>query len=219
MYACFYDNNVYDQNLLYPYIKFFKVVDTPMFTVGDDEALALLMEKESPSVQNIFQMYQKHYNHSYYDPLSAQTAEDFVEHVCKQASHASINTFVFDWDRTLQPFECMSKWDLNKWSTIYGAETDMERKEFVRALAIYHAGGQKRFEKLCAMFRFLREKKKSVYILTANSAVNSPGKDIYEAILSEWGVEPCVVAYAHNKYVWLNSNVYLQTCIGPVLSF
>jgi len=211
MYGHFYDNNGdnRDWSHLCPHITFFKVRDNPDFKSGDSEALHALMETESEDVMRVYQMYTEHFSDTFFDPVSGivlDSGEDMFEHVKNSQAQAVI----FDWDRTLQQFECMSTNPFEWWCQKFGATTPERKEEFVLALAIYHAGGTQRFNLLKDMFAHIKEQNKMVYVITGNPAVKTPGADLYVQITTKWGLEDYNLVHAHNKYVFM--------ALDPVLS-
>ena len=224
MYGCFYDNNANneDYSLLCPYVYFYRVEDTPMFSEGDSEALTLKMASEDVGVRKVYEMYKSHYSKCYYDPYSGMrlsSGESLFGHVIRHAQRPEVTSFIFDWDRTLQQYECMTTRSFNSWALDYGAVSDSEKKEFAKSLAIFHAGGKDRFDQLRNMFGHLNANNKAVSVLTGNPAILTEGRSVYLAIINEWGIRPYVLAYAPNKYEFMWSNNYFQTSLGPVLSF
>jgi hypothetical protein len=210
MYGHFYDNNRGNQDWhhLCPHIQFHKVQDNPNFDRGDSDALRVLLETESEDVQRVYKMYTEHFSDTFFDPRSGNqldTGESMFEHV----KNSSVKAVIFDWDRTLQQFECMSTNSFESWCQKFGAETDERKEDFALALAIYHAGGTQRFNVLKDMFSTLKQQKKIVYIITGNPAVTTVGKELYIRILNKWGLNHFSLAYAINKYHFMANDPIL----------
>ena len=152
MFVYFYDNNWdnRDVNFRCPYIIYNKVFCDQNFqrhTVEND-AFQNFISDESVSVQKISSLY----SHHHYDPMSGiklESGTGFLGHVEHMARSPHVSAFVFDWDRTLQPYESMTTHSL-KW-----LENKYDGEGFSRALAIYHAGGFERFQKIRHMFEWI----------------------------------------------------------------
>lgn len=224
IFANFYDNDIHnrDVNSLCPGITFFKIQDSSTTTcrpINHDKELHELMSAEPYAIKKIAHMYKKYHKHSRYDKNSGnnlESGEDFFTHVERAARHPDVSAIIFDWDRTLQPFESMSTHSFNWWARQFGVTNTKERHKFSRALAIYHAGGTKRFHKLRNMFSKIKKYSKPVFILTRNPAITSPGRDVYLHILHEWGVVPFSIEYTTDKYAHMSNDKYLQ---GQLLKF
>ena len=208
MFVHFYDNSWHnrDVNHLCPYIVFNKVK-------CDDYLDNIVPTFDSEDVRKVASLYSPRYH---YDPLSGNelnSGANFFEHVEHMARSPNVSAFVFDWDRTLQPYESMSthsfKWFENKY----------DGEDFSRALAIYHAGGFERFEQLRHMFGVINEQNKHVCILTGNPAILSLGREVYVRVLKEWGAKPVYVAHALDKYAFMAQDIFLQSVSGPILRF
>lgn len=213
MYGHFYDNNGdnRDWSHLCPHIKFFKVRDNSNFKGGDSETLHALMKTEPEDVQRVHKIYREHFSETtFFDPFSGNqldSGESMFEHVKNSQAQAVI----FDWDRTLQQFECMTTNSFEWWCQKFGATTPERKEEFALALAIYHAGGTQRFNLLKDMFAHIKEKNQLVYVITGNPAVKTPGVELYVQIITKWGLEDYNLAHAINKYYFMAHD--------PVLSF
>ena len=212
MYGHFYDNNGGNQDWtrLCPHITFLKVKDNVNFRKGDAEALRVCMASESEDVQRVHQIYSEHFAHTFFDPVSGlelYSGESLFEHV----KNSQVDVVVFDWDRTLQQFECMSTNPFEWWCQKFGATTRERTSDFALALAIYHAGGTQRFNLLKDMFAHIKEQNKLVYIITGNPAVKTPGISLYLQIISKWGLDKFNLVHAIDKYRFMADD--------PVLSF
>lgn len=219
MYGFFYDNCNANRDYYQrcPYIKFHKVNDNRAFKYGDDQALRQMILSEPISVQNVAIMYSKHTTHSYFDPTSGLTLEngdDFFDHVIHASKRNDVSTFIFDWDRTLQQFECMFMQSFDYWCQEYGANTVVKRFELSKALAIFHSGGTRRFLKLRHMFQEIQRNGKLVNILTANPAVQTQGRGVYLQIIEQWGLAYFRLEYSTNKYVHMAADPLLKTVCG-----
>lgn len=224
MYGYFYDNSNANRDYYdaCPYIVFKKVNDTPHFQNGDAKALADVLAHEYKPVQDVARMYAEHCAHSFFDPTSGNTladGTDFFKHVMSAAANDLVTAFVFDWDRTLQQFECMSTQSFEFWCTKYGATTPTKRYELSKAMAIYHSGGSERFHKLKHMFAEIQRHGKLVNIITANPAVRSPGRALYLEILNQWGLKYFRLEYATQKYLHMANDPMLQSICGPHIMF
>lgn len=202
MFGYFYDNDIRnrDQRHLCPYIHFNKVFCDNNFSTGDSEAFTKMLSFETDEVRNVAK---KHGFHCHYDPTSGdrlESGEDFFNHVEQTTARHDVSVLIFDWDRTLQPYETMST---------------HPRLVNTHALAVYHAGGTTRFHKLRRMFRAIGNK--PVCIVTRNPAVLSQGMVNYQAILKEWGANPVYLAYAIDKYAFMAQDPFLQSVTGPSL--
>ena len=210
MYGHFYDNNRGNQDWYHrcPHIQFHKVQDNPHFQQGDSHTLHALMEKQSDDVKRVYKMYTEHFSDTFFDPLSGNyldTGESMFEHV----KNSSVKAVIFDWDRTLQQFECMSTNSFESWCQKFGAKTDKRKEDFALALAIYHAGGTQRFNALKDMFAAIKQQKKIVYIITGNPAVRTIGKELYIRILNKWGLDYFNLVYAMDKYYFMANDPIL----------
>jgi len=216
MFVYFYDNNWdnRDVNFRCPYIIYNKVFCDQNFqrhTVEND-AFQNFISDESVSVQKISSLY----SHHHYDPMSGiklESGTGFLGHVEHMARSPHVSAFVFDWDRTLQPYESMTTHSL-KW-----LENKYDGEGFSRALAIYHAGGFERFQKIRHMFGVINKHKKNVCILTGNPAILSEGREVYNCVLKEWGADFVYLAYALDKYAFMAQDVFLQSVSGQMLHF
>lgn len=217
MFVQFYDNNWHnrDVNFQCPYIIYNKVFCDQKFRhhSADNEAFTNFITNESASVQKISSLY-SHRHH--YDPMSGiklESGVDFFGHVENMARSSQVSAFVFDWDRTLQPYESMLTHSVDYLKTRYDGD------DFMRALAVYHAGGHERFQKLRHMFGVIKQCKKKICILTGNPAILTEGRSIYIHVLKEWGVTPLYLAYALDKYEFMAQDLFLQSVSGPMLRF
>lgn len=224
MYGYFYDNSNANRDIyhLCPYITFHKVQDNPTFQHGDATALQSTLAAEPKMVKDVAHMYAQHFHHTFYDPDSGNTLEDgsdFFQHVMHAAKCDYVSAVIFDWDRTLQQFEAMSTRSFDYWCQQFGAESPTQRHQLAKAVAIYHSGGTERFHKLSHMFAELQRHGKHISILTANPAVSSPGRSVYQAILGQWGVKYYRLGYTEHKYTTLASDAMLSTICGPNIMF
>ena len=217
MFVHFYDNNWHNRGLnsRCPYIIYNKVFCDPNFQHHsvDNEAFQNFISNESASVQKISSLYSQHHH---YDPMSGiklESGVDFFEHVENMARSPQVSTFVFDWDRTLQPYESMLTHSVDYLKAQYDGD------DFMQALAIYHAGGHDRFQKLRHMFGVVKQYKKKICILTGNPAILTEGRNIYIRVLKEWGITPFYLAYALDKYEFMSQDLFLQSVSGPMLRF
>ena len=216
MFVQFYDNSWHnrDVNIRCPYIIYNKVFCDQNFQhhSSDNETFDNFILNESASVQQISSMYSQHH----YDPMSGlqlESGDDFFDHVENMARSTQVSAFVFDWDRTLQPYESMLTCSVEHLRRQYAGN------DFRRALAIYHAGGHERFQKIRHMFGVINQCKKKICILTGNPAILTEGRSIYIAVLREWGVIPLYLAYALDKYDFMVQDIFLQSVSGPMLRF
>lgn len=217
MFVQFYDNSWHnsDTKCRCPYIIFNKVFCEENFHrhSADDDAFKSFISKESVSVQKISSLYPHHHNYDPWSGIKLESGVDFFVHVETMARSSQVSAFVFDWDRTLQPYESMLKHSFNFLKAQYDGE------DFMRALAIYHAGGCQRFQKLRHMFGVINQCQKKICILTGNPAILTEGRDIYIRVLKEWGVTPMYLAYALDKYEFMAQDLFLQSVTGPMLRF
>lgn len=221
MFGHFYDNCAGNkqQHELCPYITFHKVHDNPTFEHGDEHALQDLMAHEPPLVQAVAHAYAKHFPHSFYDPQSGTYLDDgtdFFQHVVANARSKHVSAFVFDWDRTLQQFECMSTRSFDSWRREFPTVTEYD---LAKALAVFHAGGTRRFHKLRRMFHEIQRHGQHVYILTGNPAVCSHGRSVYLKIIQHWGLPHFRLGHATHKYEAMSNDATLNALCGPKLTF
>jgi len=220
MYAFFYDNSDAnrDYHRLCPHIKFHKVKDNPTFKHGDEQALLTMLAEEPKSVKDVALMYSKHVPHSFFDPTSGLTLEngiDFFQHVMHAARLEHVSAFIFDWDRTLQQFECMSKRSFEFWCQEHSALSLTQRYQLSKAMAVFHSGGTERFHKLRHMFAEIQRHGKLVNIITANPAVITPGRAVFLQIIEQWGLVYFRLNYSTNKYMHMARDPMLNTICGP----
>ena len=217
MFVHFYDNSWHnrDVNSRCPSIIYNKVFCDKHFQSHsvDNEAFKNFISNESASVQKISSLYSQHHH---YDPMSGiklESGVDFFEHVENMARSPQVSTFVFDWDRTLQPYESMLTHSVDYLKAQYDGD------DFMQALAIYHAGGHERFQKLRHMFGVIKQCKKKICILTGNPAILTEGRSNYILVLKEWGITPWCLAYSLDKYEFMAQDLFLQSVSGPMLRF
>ena len=224
MYGHFYDNSYANRDTysLCPYILFHKVYDNPRFAHGDSAAFVALVQRESADVRKLAQMYIHHFKHTHFDPLSGnhlQTGEEFFQHVIQTANAPNVSTILFDWDRTLQQFECMTTRSYAYWCAEMGARTDEEKRALSKSMAVLHSGGTERFLKLRHMFAHIQLQKKNVYIVTANPAVLSAGYSIYLEIIRMWGLGSFKIVYSTDIYGTFARDAGLSIHCGPQLEY
>ena len=221
MFGHFYDNSAGNRHHheLCPYITFHKVHDNPMFQHGDGHALHHVMAHEPPLVQAVARVYATHFPHSFFDPQSGTHLDDgtdFFQHVMAHARSSHVSVFVFDWDRTLQQFECMSTRSFDSWRHEFAGVAE---HDLAKALAVFHAGGTARFHKLRHMFHEIQRHGKHVCILTGNPAVRSRGHSVYLRIIEQWGLRRFRLGHATHKYAAMANDPTLNMLCGPRLAF
>ena len=218
MFVHFYDNNGQNCDTFRrcPYIIFNQVECNEQFrherNINESE-FANLIQNESKSVQRVASLYRHHHH---YDILSGNklvSGEGLFEHVERMCRSTNVSAFVFDWDRTLQPYESMRTQTFTFTKNKYG------KRDFSRALAIYNAGGLERVQKIRRMFTIINNCHKKVCIVTGNPAILTKGRDMYKHILEEWGIIPVYLAYAHDKYAFMAQDKFLQSVSGPMLRY
>ena len=122
--------------------------------------------------------------------------ESFYDHVRQAAALPHVTGFVFDWDRTLQVMEGMfGSISLQNWTQ----RLELSEEETIEALSEYHAGGSERLQELRDMFETIGDK--PVTIISASRAIQNPAKDVYTAILGNWGCQKLQgMHFSQNKY-------------------
>ena len=215
----YYDNdfNHYEGNTLCPLIRF-NWVDATGNAIDDenninytldwrrinhrdyDNQFLQLFDPDS-NARRLADFIKEQTNSTAYDPRSGKNViigmqmVSFYDHVIGAASDANVDGFVFDWDRTLQVTEGMFHQNVRDWEN----NLRLSYEETIDALGEYHAGGNERREKLRNMFNAIGDK--PVTIITASDAILGRGRDVYTAILRNWGcINVAGMYFSINKY-------------------